>query len=120
MKAEKFEGTISSFWDQKIEPTLNFAGEYQAFESTEEMRKLGEYPNESAILKMVNDKRKASARQSEMVKVVTEAGYIKPTLENSVQLQLKSLIKVYVAAGKSEEEAQQIAETTLGAKLDEE
>lgn len=117
MKTETFKGTIESAYGAPVSPALSFSGEFQAYESVAEVRSGNDYPNDEEITTFVNNKRKANARQKEMQSVLDAAGYVKPTLETDVQLQLRTLIKVFVASGKSEAEARQIAETSLGAKL---
>ena len=117
MKVETFSGTIESAYGNPVSPALKFNGSFEAYESVDAVRSGNDYPNDEEILSFVNNKRKANARQKAMQVALDTAGYVKPTLESDVQLQLRTLIKVYVASGKSEAEAQQIAETTLGQKL---
>jgi hypothetical protein len=117
MKTEKFSGTIESAYGNPVSPALKFDGTFDAFESLDEIRQANEHPSNDEIVAFVNNKRKANARQKSMQAALDAAGYVKPTLESDVQLQLRTLIKVFEAAGKSRDEAVQIAETTLGAKL---
>lgn len=122
MKTEKLEGKIETAFGKtmaehgRTEPIL-YSGEVTVFETAEEVRSAGEWPNDKTIVSMVNQARKNNERAKLMNAAIADAGIQKPTLENDQQLQLKTLIKVYVAAGKSEAEAQQIAETSLGVKL---
>lgn len=115
MNTETFKGTIESAYGSPITP-LKFNGEYDAFETLDEVREAGELPKDSEILEFVNNKRKANARQKKMTEVLTANGINKPTLEDP-QFQLKSMIKILVATGKTEDVARQIAETTLGVSL---
>jgi hypothetical protein len=117
MKTETFKGTIESAYGATVSPSLSFNGEFQAYENVTEIRAGNDFPNDEEITSFVNNKRKANARQKAMQVVLDAAGYVKPTLESDVQLQLRTLIKVFVASGKSEAEARNIAETTLGATL---
>jgi hypothetical protein len=119
MKRVKFEGTIENAYGKSVSPALNFEGFYDAFENPEECRNRGEWPKDSEVLDWRNSQRKANERQKSMTAALTAAGYEKPTLESDVQLQLKSLIKTYMAAKKTFEEAKAIAESTLGATLEE-
>jgi len=117
MTTEKFNGTIESAYGSPVSPALKFNGTFEAFQTADEIKAANEYPSEADIIDFVNNKRKANARQKEMQATLDAAGYVKPTLETDVQLQLRTLIKVFVASGKSQAEAQTIAETSLGAKL---
>ena len=119
MKTMKFEGTIENAYGKPVSPALKFEGSYDTFENAEEMRNKGEWPKDSEIVDWRNSQRKANERQKSMTAALTAAGYEKPTLESDVQLQLKSLIKIYVAAKKPYDEAKALAESTLGATLEE-
>lgn len=117
MKNEKFTGTIESAYGKAVSPAIKFDGTYSAFENVQELTDARKYPTDADIIQFVNNKEKANARQKAMQAALDAAGYEKPTLESDVQLQLKTLIKVFIANGKTEQEAVNIAETTLGAKL---
>lgn len=114
MKTEKFEGQIESAYGKTIEPALKYSGEFGRFENIDELRSRNEFPKDSEIVDMVNARRKANARQKAMTAALDAAGYEKPTLENDVQLQLRTVYKALVANGKSEQEARDIASRTLG------
>jgi hypothetical protein len=114
MKSEKFSGTIESAYGKPVSPALKFEGDYQAFETISELREKNEYPSDDEIVSFVNNKRKANARQKSMQAALDAAGYEKPTLETDPQLQLRTLYKVFVAAGKPEAEAKALASSTLG------
>lgn len=117
MKTETFKGTIESAYGQTVSPALKFEGTYEAYESITELRASKDFPADKEIVAFVNSQNKANARQKLMQETLTAAGYSKPTLENDQQLQLRTLVKVFVASGKSESEAQAIAESTLGVKM---
>lgn len=119
MKTIQFDGTIENAYGKPVSPALKFEGSYQAFENAEEMRGKGEWPKDSEVVDWRNSQRKQAERQRIMTATLEAAGYEKPTLENDVQVQLKGLIKIYVAAKKPYDEAKALAETTLGAKLEE-
>lgn len=114
MKAETFKGTIESAYGKPVSPALKFEGEYQAFETVPELREKNEYPSDEELVAFVNNKRKANARQKSMQAALDAAGYEKPTLETDAQLQLRTLYKVFIAAGKPEAEARALASSTLG------
>ena len=116
MKTEKFTGTIESAYGKVLPSKLSFAGEFQAYETVEELREKNEYPKDTEIVAFVNAKEKANARQKSMNEALTAAGIQKPTMEDP-QVQLATMIKVLVASGRSEDDARSLAETTLGVKL---
>lgn len=124
MKTEKFNGEIRnayaqplSFYPQfkdKANAAIAFNGEYTSYESPEEV------PDEEKltadeILDVINNKRKANARQKSMQAAIDAAGIVKPTLEDSPDLQLSQMVKVFVARGKSVEVATQLAKAALSA-----
>ena len=116
MKTETFKGTIESAYGQPLDSPLKFDGSFQAYESYDEAKTANDLPNQDEQLAFTNNKRKANARQKSMQAALDAAGINKPTLEDP-QFQLKSMIKILVTAGRSEEAARQLAETTLGVKL---
>lgn len=74
-----------------------------------------ELPDKDDILSVVNQARKANARQKAMQKALDDAGVIKPTLADDVNLQLATMVKAMVASKKyTEETATAAAKTILG------
>lgn len=113
MKNERFSGTIESAYGKPVSPALKFDGTYDAYESVEEIKSKNDYPSDDEIVAFKNNQRKANARQKAMQAALDAAGYEKPTLENDRALQVRTLVKVFLAAGKSEAEATALAESTL-------
>ena len=116
MKSETFKGTIESAYGNPLPSALKFEGSFEAYESYDEASTANDLPSRDEQLAFVNNKRKANARQKSMQSALDAAGITKPTLEDP-QFQLKSMIKILVTAGRSEEAATQLAESTLGVKL---
>lgn len=116
MKTEIFKGTIESAYGSPLDKALSFNGSYEAYTSLDEVKSGNDFPNNDELVTFVNNKRKANARQKEMQIALDAAGIVKPTLDDP-QVQLKGMIKILVAAGRSEAEATQIAQTTLGVTL---
>lgn len=124
MKSETFEGKIQNAYAQplnfypqfkdKANASINFKGEYNAYETPDEVPD-DEKLTADEILDVINNKRKANARQKSMQAAIDAAGIVKPTLEDSVDLQLSQMIKVFVARGKSVEVATQLAKAALSA-----
>lgn len=115
-KTETFKGTIETAYGDKLATPLAFSGEYEHLTSVDEIP-ADEKLSTDDILAVVNNKRKANARQAAMNAVLSENNIQKPTLENNPQLQLRTMIKTLRAAGRSEAEATALAENVLGVKL---
>lgn len=113
MKNETFDGTISSAWGTPVKPALTFSGTFQAYEKVDEIRAANDWPSDDEVLKMRNTERKANARQQAMVAALEAAGYKKPTLEDE-NVRVREMVKIFVAAGNSEEVALQKAKAALG------
>jgi hypothetical protein len=126
MKTEKFSGTIESAYGKTLPEKLKFAGTYEAFtlpdSKSDEVVSIA-FPDGAdpitdtvtygMIYDAVNNKRKAKARQKSMNDTLSEAGIEKPTMEDP-QVQLLTIYKALRAAGRSEDKARELAETTLG------
>lgn len=74
-----------------------------------------EFPDKDDILASVNQARKANARQKSMQKTLDDAGVIKPTLADSDELRLKTMVGSMVASKKyNVEQATTLAKQILG------
>jgi hypothetical protein len=113
MKTLTFTAIAETAYGKAIEP-IKYTGSFDAFDSIVELKAANEFPNDAEIVKLVNNQRKANARQKALNVALDAAGIIKPTLENDEQLRLREMFKILQAAGKSEAEARQIASVTLG------
>ena len=116
MKNETFKGTIESAYGSPLATPVVFNGTFSAYENFDEMVQAQDLPSRDEQLALINNKRKANARQKAMQAALDAAGINKPTLDDP-QVQLKTIIKALVASGKDEATATQIAEATLGVKL---
>ena len=114
MKKVTGTGTIETAYGQPVNPPIPYEFEYDAYESFEEAARANALLNNKEHLNAVNNKEKASARSAKVTLILDEKGIKKPTLENNPDLQLKTLVSVLVAAGRSEEDAMQVAKMTLG------
>lgn len=113
MKSITWKSTLRTIWGLTVSPAVPISGTIQAFESVEEMRNKGEYPSESQILKFKNAQIKAADKQKVSIAAATNAGLVKPTLENDAQLRLKNIYKTLLANGQSEVEARKNASAVL-------
>ena len=116
METKTFDFTVGSAWGQEITP-IEVSAEYTHYTSLDEVREAGEYPSDKDILGFVNAKSKANARSKATASALDKAGHKKPTLDDA-QFRLKEMIKVLVASGRDAAEAQQVAESVLGVKLE--
>ena len=114
MKTETFTGTIEQAYGKTLATPISYNAEYELFESAAELRSKNEWPSDSDIVKFKNAQVKANARQKATVAALDAAGIVKPTLENDDQLKLREMVKILVAAGKSDAEARTLASATLG------
>jgi hypothetical protein len=118
MKREKFSGTIEQAYGKPLATAISYEAEYDLFENISEVRSANEYPSDSDVVKFLNAQKKANARQKATVAALDAAGIVKPTLENDSQFRLREMVKILVAAGKSEDEARTLASATLGIEWD--
>ena len=114
MKTVAFKATTETAWGKPLSTPIEYNGQFQAFQTIDEVRAVGEFPSNDEIVNFVNNKRKAAARSKALTTALEAAGYEKPTMETDVLMQLKTLYKVYIAAKKPHDEARELASTTLG------
>lgn len=114
MKNVTSTGTIETAYGTKLDTPIPYEFSYEAFESFEEAARANELLSNKEHLNAINNGRKAASRSAKVASLLEEKGIKKPTLENNPDLQLKTLVSVLVAAGRSEEDATQVAKMTLG------
>jgi hypothetical protein len=115
MKTSFFKGVMESAYGKNLEKPIRFEGSFEELQNVKEIP-AKEYPTDEDILSFVNNKRKAAERQKVMNAALFGAGVEKPKLEEDKQAQLRMIFKALVAAGRSENEARQVASATLGIK----
>lgn len=98
--------------DGTLVKSVDFSGPY------EHILKFSAIPAQERLteedqLKVVNEARKANARQKYMGAALDAAGIKKPELKTDRTLQVKMLLKVYMASGKTEDEAMAIINASL-------
>ncbi len=125
MKTTAFDGKIENAYGRSLEQNkfsegstpvkvINYKTTFDELESLAEVPE-DEKPNDKDILALVNNTRKANARQKAIQDALTNAGVIKPTLEDDVELQIAGMVKSLVASKKyNEEQARQLAKQMLG------
>lgn len=122
---ETFEGQIENaygrplsqnrFKDGKTPVTvIKYSAEYEKVTDYDAIPSK-EMPDKDDILALVNNARKANARQKAMQSALDDAGVIKPTLEDDVELQIAGMVKSLVASKKYDEAgARTLAKQMLG------
>lgn len=122
---ETFDGVIENAYGRKLDAnkfkegfspvsTLKYTAEYEKVTDYDSIPEK-EMPDKDDILALVNNARKANARQKAMQKALDEAGVIKPTMEDDDELKIASIVKGLVASKKhTEEAARVIAKQLLG------
>lgn len=113
-KEVEFDGTMENAYGSPLETAITFEGSYEHILNYEAIP-AKELPDEDDVLSYVNAKRKANARQKSMQDALDAAGIVKPTLENNVSLQIRTMVKSLVASGKyNEKQATDFAKSALG------
>jgi hypothetical protein len=107
-------GVIETAYGQEVKPPIPYEFSYEAYETFEDAARANALLSNKEHLNAINNKEKAQARSKKVAELLEAKGFKKPTLENNPDLQLKTLVQVLVAAGRSEEDATQVAKMTLG------
>lgn len=123
MKTEKLEGTIESAFGSKLPQALSYAGSFEAYENSSEVRAANDMPSDDEVVSFRNTQRRNNKRQALMTDALEAAAkawtgtgtnpYVKPTLETSEDLRFKVIYDALIAAGKSAEEATNTAKAAL-------
>jgi len=113
-KTVEFDGTIESAYGMQLDKALPYDGTYEHILDHASIP-AKELPDNDDILTLVNNKRKANARQKAMKEVLDAAGIKAPTLETSQALQLSTMVKSLVASGRYDNaSAEKFAKQALG------
>ena len=127
IKVVTFKGVIESAHGKALASYKNAAGEqlpasvpyeasYEKMLDAATVREAGEWPNEAAIVKLANAKRKGKARAAVNAATLESLGVVKPTIENDTQLRLKNMAAIFKSNGETEESARQLAAAALNLK----
>lgn len=131
---ETFEGSIEKQWGRNFDVPVSYIGEFNKILSNEAIP-AAEMPSDEDILDLVNNKRKANARQKAMSDALATAAkaferdnpgkdnpYVRPTLENSDDLRVKNMVDAMVSQKKADgtalyatrQDAEKLARQILG------
>lgn len=111
-KTVKKSARIETAYGQTLAEPLTFSYEYEELGKSDAIP-ADEHPDADDLRSFVNQKRNAAARSKAQNEALTNAGISKPTLEDPT-VRLATMVKVLVAAGNSQEQAEQIAKGALG------
>lgn len=117
-----FDGEIKTFDGNPISPALSYVGKVKQYVADapgviDAMKAGGDYPKEEDLITFANARLKAKARAKVISDVLTEAGYSKPEA-GSCEAFYRDMVKTLTGAGKSEEQANMLAEQALGYNLE--
>lgn len=104
METKTSSASAESAYGNKIEP-FDYNFEHVVYAGLDEVRAKGEYPSDKEILGFVNAREKANSRAKEFQAQLEKRGIKKPTLEDNVDLQISTIVKVLMASGKVKDEA---------------
>ena len=113
MKKETFEAKAESGRGVKFDTPLQYSGEFEVYETPDEIRQRNDWPSDEDVLNFVNTQRKLAARNKALNQALDDAGIQKQTINNSEQLRLSGMVKILTASGMSQEEATDVAKATL-------
>lgn len=117
---ESFDGVMENAYGKALPSPIKYSASYEKLLSYDAIP-AKELPDHDDILDVVNNARKANARQKAMQAALDAAGIVKPTLETSVDLQVSNIVKSLLAAknadGSSKYLSKDVAEATARAIL---
>jgi len=126
MKTESVKGNVKTLFGKELakEHQLSFEGNYEAYETAQEIRSANDMPSDEEVVKFRNTQRANNARQKYQASAVDAAAkswngaagdnpYVEPTIETSPALRRQNIIDSLLAAGKSQAEAERIADAAL-------
>ncbi len=116
METKTFKATAESAYGNVLPTAVEYTYDVNILQTVSEIP-VEENLSPADILLVVNNKRKASARQSAMLKAFDKLGIKAPKVENTPEGHLvaaKQTVKTLIATGKSEAEAKQMAAALFG------
>jgi hypothetical protein len=109
------KSTARTAYGEELPKPITFQFEYQKFASLDEAKTAQAYPDDKKLLNMINSEQLNNARQKALVSTLDAAGYKRPTLENSVELRIATIVKALKASGNhTDESARTAAMAMLG------
>jgi hypothetical protein len=109
MKTETGKSNISTVLGQAI-PETSFEYSWDVYETPDEAKTAGKWPNDADILEYLNGIAERNALSSARAKIVNAHA---ETIRNTPEFKRSEFIKAAVAFGMSEEQATQLASSKL-------
>lgn len=103
--------TVETAYGKAIDP-IHFSYTYEKLEKGDTIP-AKEMPDEDGLRAYVNQTRNAAARSAAQAKALADADIKKPTLEDPA-VRFAGMVKILIAAGNTQAQAEQIAHTALG------
>lgn len=110
MKSFSDSGKVEEFQGKKLDKAIEYTFSTELFENIGELKQSEEWPSDSDILKMVNNKRKTAAKAS-AYQGATEA--LRNEYNNSDEKKWKDLVAAVIASGKDKAAAEAFAESVM-------
>jgi len=120
MKTETFEAVAESAYGSELPEAVKYNFTVNLLEAQAEIP-AEEQPSAKDIVTLVNNKRKANARQKAMLIAFEAAGIKAPKVDatpDGILFAAKNTVKTLIATGKSEDEAKQMAAALFGVTVD--
>lgn len=107
MKTITFKSSTKSYWGKPLSELktkdgtphniteLEYSGSFQAYDNIDEVKAANDMPNDTEVVKFRNAQHKANERGKALLKAVTDAGLIQPSIENDDQLRLTKAFEVF-------------------------
>lgn len=107
--------TAKTAYGKTLDSAITYDYKYSVYADIAEVKAANDLLTDDEIVKVRNTERQANARQKALTAALDAAGIVKPTLENSEQLQLQTVFKALMASKRyTEEAARALASQTIG------
>jgi hypothetical protein len=113
------KATAKTAYGKVLDEAIPYEYSWDAYENIDEVRAAKDELTDAEVVKVRNTERQNNSRQAKLTAELTARNILKPTLENDEQHRLKEMLKVLMSSKKySEDEARELAATTLGLTWD--
>jgi hypothetical protein len=114
------KATAKTAYGKVLDEAIPYEYSYDAYANYDEVVAAKDELTHDEVVKVRNTERQNNARQAALTAQLTARNILKPTLENDEQHRLKEMLKVLMSSKKySEDEARELAATTLGLSWEE-
>lgn len=118
MLTKHWKANITTAYGKAVVPAIKIAGTYNHYTSVDEVQKAYGKPGEfeKFVLESATAADKASTVAQARTAALKDKGIEAPKMENSRELQVKSIMAGLIASGRSEEDARKVAESLVPVK----